>query len=661
MLPRGTYDPWRVEELKWYLIQELHRTMADRNGLETDWIHYEDLYRAQPAESTKNFPFTGASNLVVGIIPTDVDTMYSRMMGLLIEPSNLWSMQAQRPELIDFAAATQEFLEWAQHNELHPHQWLPPWLIDIHKLGTGILKQRYTRDMKKVFEWRELDQGTWQQQAVIMLNDHPSIHHVPLINFFIPAGFKTINEAPWVAERIRMTWPRFMNRVKQGIYYNAERLAVNYFNPPINQAQQALDRISRYPASINAQMELYEFWLDFDIDGDGWDEALVCTISLDTQDYVRLDFNPFFNQEAPYSSARFMPDVNSFYGIGLAEMLDQFQEEITAMHNQRIDNGTVSNSQMYVTDKNETGLNLKEPMYPSKILRLNNPAAFSPVPMGSPGQLAQSINNEQATRAEAQRRTGVNDWMEANPNSTQAYGSAFTNQQMQINSAKRSGETLRDVREGLAETGTRILELYQQYNQRGKEFIALGPRSGQMVSMVLRFPLDLIRKGLRVSVTAIDAQTSKDAQIRSATLVMQELMQFYQNYMMMLSYVTNPQLPPMIQQTALAAAQGGAIMMRRLLELQGQQDVDTLIPELAGGISVQQRQLQNIQSLLGIGVTPGPNLGPAPMGPGPGQAPGPGPMAPGMQNSQGFGGGQTPSQQFAGSAPQSPGSTGYVR
>lgn len=306
MLPPGSFDPARVEELRWYLIQELRRCMSDRGNLEEDWIRFEEMYRARPAEATKDFPFENASNLVVGIIPTDVDTMYSRMMGLLVEPDNLWSIVAQRPELIDFAAATQEFLEWAQHNELKPHDWLPPWLIDIHKLGTGILKQRYTRDMKKVFEWRELEQGTWQQQSVIMLNDHPSVHHVPLINFFIPAGFKTIKEAPWVAERIRMTWPRFMNRVKQGIYINADKIGQFWFSPPINSAQQQLDKLSRYPASINSQLEFYEFWLDFDIDGDGWDEALICTINLSTQEYVRLDFNPFFNQEAPYSRARFI-------------------------------------------------------------------------------------------------------------------------------------------------------------------------------------------------------------------------------------------------------------------------------------------------------------------------------------------------------------------
>lgn len=656
MLPAGTYDSRRVDDLLWYLIQDLRRTMSDRSPLENDWIRYEELYRARASEDKKDFPFDGASNLEMPVVATDVDTLFARTVGMLVEPPNLWSVVAQRPELIEFAAATEEFLEWAQHNELDIHSWLGDWVIDIHKLGTGIVKQRYTRNMKKVFEWRELDQQTWQQQSVILLKDSPTIHHVRLHDFFLPAGFKSHQQAPWNAERIRMTWPQFMGRVKQGIYMNADKIGGWFQTPPMNQVQRSLDQISRYPASQNTQMEFYEFWLDFDIDGDGWDEALICTIHLESQTYVRLDFNPFFNQEKPYSAARFMRDVNSFYGIGLGEMLDQFQEEITAMHNQRIDDGTIANSTQYVMDKGETHIKVKEPIFPSKIWKLNTPNNFKVLEMGSGtsrGQAA-ALQNEEATRAEAQRRTGVTDWVQGQPGPETAYGSAFANQQVQLNSSKRFGETYRDIQAALGETGTRILELYQQYNPRGKEFIALGPKDGQSVAMVLRFPLDLIRKGLKVSVTAIDTQTSKDAQVRTQTLVMQQLMQFYQNYMTMMSYVGNPQLPPQIQQAAMIAAQGGAVMMGRLLKLQGVQDADTLIPELEGGLNEQQRQLQNLQSLLTPpqGAQPGATrmVGGPPQAPGMGAPVGAGVGAsapPGLANSQ-YSGQSGPDLQSAG-------------
>lgn len=632
MIPANKYDPRRAQDLLWYLIQELRRTMGDRGALEAFWTRWEALYRARPASEQKDFPFTGASNLVVPVVATDVDTLYARIMGLLFEPENLWSVYAQRPELVDFAAATNEFLGWAQHNEIKPYRAIGNYELDKHKLGTGILKTRYNREMKKVFEWREMDGGqTWQQQSVIMAKDHPTLDHVQLWDFYIPAGFPKIQQAPWVAERVRMTWPQFMNRVKAGIYTNADRVGAWFFNPPINQVQRAMDQISMYPASQNLQMEFYEFWLDFDIDGDGWDEALVCTIHLDSQTYVRLDYNPFFNQEKPYSAGNFMRDPNSFYGIGLGEMLDGFQEGQTAFLNQQIDNGTVMLSSMWAVKKDNMDVKKNEPVYPSKIWRVGDPKNdIVPVPLGAGMGTAMSsaLELSSALRSEGQRRTGVNDWVAANMTPSMGYSTAFTTQQMIAQSTKRFGESLREDRDVLSEAGTRILELYQQFNPRGKPFVALGQKDGSLVNVVLRFPLDLIRKGLGISVTAIDANMSKDTKIRNTTLVYQQLSQFYMTYMQLLSYIGNPAMPPAIRQTAIVAAEGSATMMRRLLALYDEQDYDRMIPELDGGVHAQQQQLANIQAVLqsafmGGGAQP-------PIGPG---QPG---FPPGAQNGQGI-------------------------
>lgn len=578
--------------------------MADRNELEEDWLRYERIYRARPIDAWKEFPFEGASNLVIPVAATDIDTLFARLMGMLLEPPNLWSVQARRPEFQQLATATEDFLEWAQHNELEIHGPIGDWVVELHKLGTGILKQRYTREMKKVYEWRELANGqTWQQQAVVLLKDKPAIHHVRTNDFYIPPGFKEIQGAPWCAERIRLTWQQFMNRVKAGLYVGADVVGSQFFSPPINALQQEMDRISRYSASINKLSEFYEFWIDFDIDGDGWDEALVCTIHLQSQQYVRLDFNPFFNQDKPYSAARFMRDVNSFYGIGLGEMLDHFQEEITTMHNQRIDAGSLGNSFSYAIRKDETGIKENEPTYIGKQWRLNDVNNIKPLNFGS-ASAAPSIEIEQATRGESQRRTGVNDYVQAQAGPETAYGTAYTTQQMILASSKRFGETLREINVALGETGTRVLELYQQFNPRGKEFMALGQQEGQLVSMLLQFPVDLIRRGMSVSVTAIDAQTSKDTQIRTTTLVLQQLMQFYQGYMQFMSMASNPQTPPAVKQAALTAASGSTELMEKLLHLYGVQDADSMLPTLQGANEQQQQQLQQILSALQLGTGP---------------------------------------------------------
>lgn len=641
MIPAGLYDPKRADALLRYLITELRRCMSDRATLEAKWIRWAESYRAQPEEAVKNFPFEGAANLVMPVIATDVDTMFARILGMLLEGDRIWSTEPKRPEFVVAAPKLEEFLAWAQENELHLYEPLADWVLEVCKLGTGVLKQRYTREQRKVFEWRELEQGVFQQQSLLMMKDAPSVHHVKLNDFFVPAGYADIQQAPWCAERISLNWSQFTNRVRAGVYQQPPRTGEWWARQNRGAVQQELDRISMYQASYSQFLNLYEFWVDFDIDGDGYDEALVCTVHLDSEDYVRLDFNPFFNQDKPYSSSRFIRDGNSFYGIGLCEMGDDFQEEITTMHNQRLDNATIANTVALACESGETSVENGTPIYPGVVLKLNNPKALQPIQFGQ--KYDSTINNERESLSYLSRRNGVNDYITGTNSPDIGYGTAYTTSQMIQASTKRFGITLREIRNALSETGTRVLELYQQYNQHGKEFFALGPVDGTMVHMVLQFPLDLIRKGLKVGVVAMDPASSKDSRIQKNMQLMQMLMQFYQQYMQGLGYAMNPQMPPLVKQVAVQMLQGASTLMRRTLDDFDLQDSDALIPELGSALQVQQQQLQQLQSvLLGNGGAPSSVGGPPQIG-GMGGPPGLGTGTPGpslFQPSQsGFAGG----------------------
>lgn len=600
MIPAGQYDPKRADMLMEYLIQELRDAQAARRPLEDLWIKWDNAYRCIPSDEKKDFPFQGAANLVIPVIATDVDILFSRFMGILFAPSNLWSVGARRPEMMDVAPRVQEFLEWAQDNEIKPYDPVCDWMLELCKKGTGILKQRYTRKMKKVYEWRELDSGIWQQQANILLEDHPSMHHVQLADFFIPAYSTDIQEAPWTAERIMLTFDQYLERVAAGVYQNIDNFSNWWAQSRGSNVEQNMQALDRFRPTFGKRFEMFEFWVDFDIDGDLQREALVCTIHPESRTYCRLDYNPFFNQDKPYSVARYQRVEKRFYGLGLCEMLWPFQEEVSTQHNQRLDNSTIVNSTML---KAKTGIGIREdePIYPGRIWLLDDPTNdLMPLPMGQ--KYDSTVNDENLTVAYADKRTGVNDYVSGAPSAAAAYGPAYTTQQMLQAGAKRFDQTLREVRVALSESGTRVLELYQQFNQRGKEFIALGNEDGAMVHAVLQFPLDLIRKGLTVTVTAIDAANNKEARIRTNTIIMQQLMQFYQQYMQGLSYVLNPQVPPAMRQVAMDMIQGGSIIMRRILDDYGVQDASRVIPELQGAIDAQFKALATLSQGYGGGA-----------------------------------------------------------
>jgi len=620
VIPASQLDPRILQSLTDYVRTEITQALNDRQRLEEVWAKYELAYKVEPEKQTKDFPFKGAANLVLPVIATDVDTVYSRLMGTLFAQENIWTCRALNSAMVPFAPRLQEFLQWAQNNELGVYDAVADWLLEVTKLGTGILKQRYTRQTRKVYQWRETDYGITQQHIMLMTKNNPVLQHVALVDFLVPATATTITDAPWCAERLNLTWGQLQERIRAGIYQGGQNIA-NWWardrGSKLDQIKQAMDR---FEPAYGDKFEVWECWLDYDIHGGGQPCAIVFTIHLPTMTVLRVDYNPFFNQEKPYSTARYLRQNKRFYGIGLAEMLFQFQEEISAMHNQRLDNATLANSSMFKARKN-IGIKQNEPVIPGRWFLLDNLDDVQPMVMGQ--RYDSTVPYENMTLSYAGRRTGVNDYIMGNNEPNVGYAALGTNVMQHKEAGKRFDQVLRECRICMGESGTRIAELYQQFDQHGKEYLAMGAEDGELVHQILQFPLELIRNGVSIELTATSATANKEIEVRTNTLVMQMLMQFYQQIMQALSYVVNPQIPPPIQQAAAQMVRGGTVMMRRLLDNYGVQDIDNLVPALEDATASAGQQLNSLLSLAsgvqrgmagpnGIsGLPPGDATGPA--------------------------------------------------
>jgi hypothetical protein len=588
-----------LAQLMEYLRSEIFRALSERRPLEERWIKQQRMYRAIPEETQKEFPFLGASNVVVPLIATDVDITVARLIGILFTPENLWSCSALRPDMVEYAPRLQEFLRWAQRKELDAYNAVADFILEMTKLGTGILKQRYKREQKKIYQFRETPQGTLEQHLQAMVSDHPVLQHVSLYDFLAPAEAIDIQTAPWVGERIALSWGQLQQRARAGIYGGIERLGFQHANYRGSELELERMRLDRFSPGIGNRYDLWEAWLDFDISASGEPCALVATLHLPTMTLLRVDFNPFFHQEKPYSMARFMRQEKRFYGIGLSEMLEQLQDEITAMHNQRIDNATLANSTMFKARKG-IGVRQDEPVFPGRWFLLDNLEDVQTLQMGQ--RFDSTVPYEQLSQSYATNRSGVNDYVMGNATPSIGYGTATTNVLQHQEAGKRFDQTLREVRVALGESGVRLVELYQQFNQGGKIFAAMGDRDGALVQQVLQFPLELIRYGVGIDVTATSATLNKDIAIRNQTIVMQMTTQFYMQMLQGMQMLLNPQLPPELRAMVMQMMQGGNVLMRRLLDTYDVQDIDNLVPKLQELLNGGQQQLDSVSQPFGAGA-----------------------------------------------------------
>lgn len=590
MISQGTYDPRRLAAAQEWFYQEMLRALSERVPLEQEWIKAYKAYFARPAQEQKDFPFVKSSNLVIPIVATDVDTAVARYMSLLFEPDSLWYTKAWRPDMVEFARVVNEFLPWAQKNELRNlHENVYSGVFETVLLGTGVWKTRYRREEKIVFEYREgqtdpfsIDVPTVQQQKRALTSDCPEVRHVPLYDFFVNANALTLDDSAFCAERVLLSTAAFTTRANSGLYQMPTNIASWNRQERGSTVLQSIQNLQDLVPQRPDQIELFESWFDWDLTGSGVMQSIVMTIHLPSKTLVRVDYNPFFNQQKPYDVARYVKPPTSFYGIGYYNMLGVFQDEVTTMHNQRLDNNTISNVSMFKAIKNGN-IQEGEPLFPGRILFVDDMNEIMPMQMGQPNQA--DLATEQAAMSYATKRTGLSDLDYGVGNVNTAYGTATGLNQLSQESKKRGDMAMSNLRTALSGVGLKVLELYQQRNQRGKQTFVLGDEDGDLMLQVLQFPTEIIRLGLAVEITASSTKNSKELELRANSILFTQLIGYYTQLQQFMSIAVSPQAPEPVRQSAMAAVQGMSIMMQRILDGYQIPDGKRMIPPVVAPVA----------------------------------------------------------------------------
>ena len=90
------------------------------------------------------------------------------------------------------------------------------------------------------------------------------------------------------------------------------------------------------------KLTMYEYWGNYDLDGDGIAEPIVCSWIGDT--IIRLEANPYPDKEIPFIPVVFSSKPFSIYGLSMANILDDQQKIKTGLIRGIIDDLAQSNS-----------------------------------------------------------------------------------------------------------------------------------------------------------------------------------------------------------------------------------------------------------------------------------------------------------------------------
>ena len=254
-------------------------------------------------------------------------------------------------------------------------------VFEMSLFGTGILKGPFAYD-KEYPRWNE--EGEYDP----LFKTIPKVESVSIWDFYPDPDARNISEAEYVIQRHRMSRtqlralknrPHFRDEsielaIEYGVNYRPEHwetaLEDNDQNPDINRFE-----VLEYWGMIDletaeqADMEIPEKYFDRD--------QVQVNIWICNGQILRLVINPFTPSRIPFHAVPYEVNPYSFFGVGLAENMEDTQEIMNGFMRMAVDNAALSSNLLIEIDETNLVPGQDLSVYPGKIFRRQ---------AGAPGQ-----------------------------------------------------------------------------------------------------------------------------------------------------------------------------------------------------------------------------------------------------------------------------------
>jgi hypothetical protein len=253
--------------------------------------------------------------------------------------------------------------------------------FEMALFGTGVLKGPFAID-KEYPKWNE--EGEYNP----VIKTRPATSHVSVWNFYPDPDASNMDEAQYCIERHKMSRsqlralkqrPMFRNNVIDQVVEMGESYNKEYWE----------DDLSDYTPNLGVdRFEVLEYWgsveTEFLIENDitippQFKDVpeLQANIWYCNGKILRLVLNPFKPVRIPYYAVPYELNPYSFFGIGIAENMDDTQTLMNGFMRLAVDNAVLSGNLVFEVDETNLVPGQDLTIYPGKVFRRQG---------GAPGQ-----------------------------------------------------------------------------------------------------------------------------------------------------------------------------------------------------------------------------------------------------------------------------------
>lgn len=542
-----------------YLYNELKNSITARQDAEDVWKDIQKLYEQLDVPEKKDIPFEGAATVMIPIIPTYVEQLHARLMDTLYTPEDTYSVKPTRDELYKYSKAVRRWLTWAGENELNEEAVDYSALMELLKLGTMAQKVVYERQDVVNTNWNE---ATKEWESIVeRMKDNPEYIHVSISDLFWQMHARHIDESEWKMHRIRLSWNEIKLRVDKGRYDAefVEKIRSWYEISQTELQEVSSDEVGIQPSPFY-EFELFECWFRYPLkvstgESHPIDEGtnlqtkladlpvrLQAVLHKDTQTLLSIKYNIYPLGLDPIEVMPFVGRELQVLGIGVGQMALPFQIEVTAMHNQRLDNATVVNSVSFKY-KADSLLNSQLPLRPGGGIPVDEMDDLQPFVMGSKGD--STIDAEKHSLSVLQERIGIREL--ALDDVALGQAPATTTLAILQEKGRRLDNVLRTLRRFKKRMILKAVLLYKAYYPREKLEALFGEDGKLVAEMLDGLSAQQIWDGMGIEISATTSATSRELEKRSKMEMFNVLLGYYDKFAEFTIQAANPEMPPILQ------------------------------------------------------------------------------------------------------------------
>ena len=254
--------------------------------------------------------------------------------------------------------------------------------FEMSLFGTGVMKGPFAVD-KEYPSWND-ETGEYEP----MFKTVPQVSHVSVWNFYPDPDANNMDEAQFVIERHKMSRSQ-LRGLKKRPYFRASVIDEAIAQGENYSKEYWEDDLSDYaPEHGVERFEVLEYWGMVDVEmlmEQGVDiprelqetDELQANVWICNNRLLRMVLNPFKPAAIPYMAAPYELNPYSFFGVGIAENMDDTQTLMNGFMRMAVDNAVLSGNLLIEVDETNLVPGQDLSVYPGKVFRRQG---------GAPGQ-----------------------------------------------------------------------------------------------------------------------------------------------------------------------------------------------------------------------------------------------------------------------------------